>query len=51
MIIHSTKDSSRSEIEWKFKDNERRNWHGVALVEPTLDDKDKFVLTLKLARA
>lgn len=51
VVTRPSKNGSASEIEWKFKDNERRTWRGVGLVEPAGDDKDKFIVTLKLARA
>jgi len=50
VTTHADKQGERAEINWKFKDDEQRNWHGVAIVEPGLDDKGKFVVTLKLAR-
>lgn len=41
----------RSEIEWKFKDDEGRGWRGVGVVEPSPGRGRKFIITLKLARA
>jgi putative intracellular protease/amidase len=38
-----------SEIRWKFTDTDGRDWSGVGLVEPSSDDKGKFVVTLKIA--
>lgn len=41
----------RSEIEWKFKDDEGRGWRGSAAAEPSLAEKGKFDVTVRLARA
>jgi putative intracellular protease/amidase len=40
----------KSEIGWKFKDEQGRNWNGTGIVEPAADQPGKFVVTLKLAR-
>lgn len=37
------------DIRWKFKDDQGRDWSGVGLVEPAPNEKDKFIVTLKLA--
>ena len=42
--------AASSQLKWKFRDDEGRGWRGVALAEPSPDEKDKFVLTLRLAR-
>ncbi|HKE56155.1 MAG TPA: DJ-1/PfpI family protein [Pyrinomonadaceae bacterium] len=42
---------SDSELRWKFTDDQNNNWKGSSTVEPVPDDKEKFILTLKLARA
>ncbi len=47
----ATKGGDRSEIEWKFRDDEGRGWRGTGVAEPSPDEKGKFVVTLKLARA
>jgi len=39
-----------SEIRWKFTDDQGRGWSGLGLVEPALEDKNKFIVTLKIAR-
>ena len=38
------------DIRWTFTDDQGRDWSGVGLVEPAPNEKDKFVVTLKLAR-
>jgi len=50
VAITSHKNGDRSEMEWKFKDDEGRAWRGVGSVEPAPDDRAKFMLTLKLMR-
>jgi len=47
-FIASKKDS---EIRWQFSDDQNNNWTGLSRVEPAPDDKEKFILTLQLARA
>jgi putative intracellular protease/amidase/DNA-directed RNA polymerase subunit RPC12/RpoP len=37
------------EIRWKVTDDQGRDWSGVGVVEPAPHEKDKFILTLKLA--
>ncbi|MDQ3744391.1 MAG: DJ-1/PfpI family protein [Acidobacteriota bacterium] len=49
-VPHAGPGNDRAEIEWKFKDDEGRGWRGSAVAEPLTDAKDKFVLTLRLAR-
>jgi putative intracellular protease/amidase len=39
-----------SELRWKFTDDQNHDWTGLSTVEPAPDDKEKFILTLKLAR-
>ena len=39
-----------SELRWKFTDDQGRNWNGFGTVAPAPDDKEKFIVTLKLAR-
>lgn len=39
-----------SELRWKFADDQGHSWIGSGVVESAPDDKQKFVLTLKLAR-
>ena len=41
---------SHSSLEWKFADEQNRDWKGRALVEPATDQPGKFVVTLNLAR-
>jgi len=40
-----------SELRWKFTDDQGRKWNGLGTVEPAPDDKEKFIVTLKLARS
>ena len=40
-----------SELRWKFTDDQNNNWTGLATAEPAPDNKDKFNLTVELARA
>jgi hypothetical protein len=42
--------ASRSEIEWKFKDDLGRVWAGFAATEPYANEKDKFAMTVRLTR-
>jgi putative intracellular protease/amidase len=51
LIARATKASDRSEIEWKFTDDLARTWVGSESVEPSNEEKGKFNLTLRLARA
>ena len=37
-----------SELRWKFTDDRGRNWNGFGTIEPAADDKEKFIVTLKL---
>ena len=37
-----------SQVRWKFTDDQGRNWNGLGTVEPAADDKEKFIVTLKL---
>ena len=39
-----------SQVKWRFIDNEGNGWRGVGLVEPSVDQKEKLVVTLKLTR-
>jgi hypothetical protein len=39
-----------SEIRWKFTDDLGRRWSGLGLVESAPEDKNKFIVTLKIAR-
>ena len=43
-------DGGKSEIAWKFIDEQGSNWAGNASVEPANGQTGKFVVTLKLAR-
>lgn len=45
-----TKSGDGSEMAWRFKDEEKRGWSGAGVVEPSMDEKGKFVVTLKLKR-
>ena len=47
----SRKSNDRSEIEWKFRDDEGRGWRGFGVAEPSPEAKGKFLVTMKLARA
>lgn len=49
-VPRAGRGNNRAEIEWNFKDDEGRGWRGVAVAEPSPSEKDKFVLTLRLAR-
>jgi putative intracellular protease/amidase len=40
----------KPEIRWKFTDDEGRGWQGVGTAEPSTEDRDKFIVTLKLIR-
>jgi putative intracellular protease/amidase/DNA-directed RNA polymerase subunit RPC12/RpoP len=51
VVPRASRSDSRSEIEWKFKDDEGRGWRGVGVAEPSTDEKGKFVVTLRLARS
>lgn len=42
--------AASSQLKWKFRDDRGRGWRGVAVAEPSPREKDKFVLTLRLAR-
>jgi putative intracellular protease/amidase len=44
------KPGGTAEIHWRFSDDQGRSWSGNCVIEPSLDDKDKFVVTMKLAR-
>jgi len=48
VVLGGTAGSSR--IKWKFTDDQGRGWRGVGIAAPSPDEKDKFVLTLRLAR-
>jgi len=39
-----------SQVKWKFIDEEGNGWSGLGLVEPSADEKEKLVVTLKLTR-
>jgi putative intracellular protease/amidase len=39
------------QIKWKFNDDQGHAWSGVGILEPSPDEKSKFILTLRLARA
>jgi hypothetical protein len=45
------RSATSSEIRWKFTDDHGWGWQGAGIVEPSPEDKGKFLLTLKLARA
>jgi len=45
------KNAERSEIEWKFTDDQGREWQGSAAAEASTEDKGKFNMTLRLARS
>jgi len=40
-----------STIKWKFTDDQGHSWNGQVAVKPAPNDKDKFVVSLKLARS
>jgi len=39
-----------NDFQWQFTDDQGRKWLGSGNVEPSTDEKEKFVLTLQLAR-
>jgi putative intracellular protease/amidase len=41
----------RAEIEWRFTDDEGRRWRGVAVAEPSREEKGKYIVTMRLGRA
>ena len=43
--------ATSSEIKWKFTDDHGLGWQGAGIVELSSEEKGKFILTLKLARA
>jgi len=47
----ATGSNDRAEIEWKFKDDEGRDWAGRAVAEPSAEERGKFNVTLRLARS
>jgi len=51
VISRENLTSQRSELEWKFKDDQGRAWIGNASTAAFVNEKDKFDLTLRLTRA
>lgn len=49
--INANTAADRSEIAWKFTDDEGRDWKGNSVIEPSPNEPGKFVVTLNLARA
>ncbi len=45
------RSATSSDFRWKFTDDHGLGWQGAGIVEPSPEDKGKFILTLKLARA
>jgi putative intracellular protease/amidase len=45
------RNPDRSEISWKFTDDEGRDWQGSAVCEASKDEKGKFNLKVRLARS
>jgi hypothetical protein len=45
------RSATSSEIGWKFTDDHGLRWQGAGIVELSSEEKGKFILTLKLARA
>ncbi|HKA21556.1 MAG TPA: DJ-1/PfpI family protein [Blastocatellia bacterium] len=45
-----SQQTNKSQIKWKFIDEDGNGWSGMGLVEPAADAKEKFVVTLKLTR-
>jgi putative intracellular protease/amidase len=43
--------SDTPRINWEFKDENGRNWSGIAVIESSSEDKPKNVLSLKLVRS
>jgi len=39
----------QSEIQWDFRDDQGRAWHGAAIVEPSPRETGRFTVTMKLA--
>jgi Transcriptional regulator containing an amidase domain and an AraC-type DNA-binding HTH domain len=48
--VPATGAGDKSEINWKFTDEDGRDWKGSALVKPAPDQAGKFSITLKLVR-
>ena len=46
----AAKSADRTEIEWKFTDNQGRPWQGSAMAEASTQEKGKSNLTVRLAR-
>lgn len=42
--------AASSQLKWKFTDDEGRGWRGVGVAEPSPGEKEKVILTLRLAR-
>jgi hypothetical protein len=50
-VLPLSKAEKDSDMRWKFTDDLGRKWNGLGAVEHAPDEADKFVVTLKLARA
>jgi putative intracellular protease/amidase len=51
LVSPTAKESeNKSEIDWKFKDEQGQNWNGTGTVELAADQPGKFIVTLKLMR-
>jgi len=50
LTTHGGKNPDRSEIEWKFTDDQDRAWHGSGVAETSTEEKGKFNLKLQLVR-
>jgi len=51
MVVSSpsgNRSASSSQIRWKFKDDQGRDWRGFGAAEASSVEKDKFVLSVKL---
>ena len=40
-----------NEFQWDFTDEQGRKWIGSEVVEPSMEEQSKFVLTVRLDRA
>jgi len=47
---NSSQNNNKSEMTWKFTDEQGYNWNGLAIVETADSQPGKFLVTLKLSR-
>jgi hypothetical protein len=51
VVVERADDSSSADIgtlQWNFIGDDSRRWYGRALVEPSTEEPQKFVLSLRL---